>query len=206
MYDCPPVKCAWLSDVLHLVAWTSIPAELLVERPLRPSKSRDNLNISTWPHPPTMIPLSDSPSSTRSLSRGTIMPSPTLCSSPSPIKRNSYYNFVRQQSPTFAKATITNCGRVYTFGAPSPPTVTPPPRVLPLFQGSGITRVDAVLGPKAGIGGSPWRVPPHPTTTDSLPGQTRLKPHAGRVARMAVKYITGFSVLFVRKFGTETDC
>ena len=105
------------------------PAEPPVDRVVRPSRSRENLSMSAWPSPPTAIPLGSSPSPARSPSRGMTTPSPTLCPTPTTqgTNRNSYYDFVRQPSPTFTKATITNRDRAYIFGAPSLPDFTPPP-------------------------------------------------------------------------------
>ena len=128
-------------------------AEPPVDRVVRSSKSRENLSTSAWPLPPTSIPLGSSPSPTRSPSRGMITPSPTLCPTPTTqgSNRNSYYDFVRQPSPTFAKATITNRDRAYIFGAPSLPDFTPPPppRVPPPSE-SGSSRASwtrsAVIG------------------------------------------------------------
>ena len=112
-----------------------------VERVVRPSRSREILSISAWPHPPTSIPLSSSPSPT---SRGMTTPSPTLCPSP-----DLYNEFVRQPSPTFSKATITDRDRAYIFGTPSLPNVTPPtPRVshpAPDRWGNGSPRVSQSL-------------------------------------------------------------
>ena len=114
------------------------PAESPVERTVRSSKSRENLSISAWPRPPTAIPLSSSPPPTLSPSRGFATPSPTPRPSPSPTagsnSRDSYYDFVRQPSPTFAKMTITNRDRAYIFGAPSLPHVPSPPPQVPLPQ------------------------------------------------------------------------
>jgi len=128
------------------------PAGPAVERALRPSKSRENLSISAWPSPSTSIPLSSSPSPSRSPSRGMATPSPTLSPSPSPTAKgsdyDSYYDYVRQPSPTFSKAIITDGDRAYTFATPLPPSVTPPRRVSPAFQGPGITQADAVPGLK----------------------------------------------------------
>ena len=116
------------------------PAESPAERVVRPSKSRENLSISAWPQPPTSIPSSPSPSPTRSPSRGTATPSPTLfppTSTPMGNAGDAYYDYVRQSSPTFQKATLTNRDRAYMFGAPTP-TVTPPSRVSPPSQGTPV--------------------------------------------------------------------
>ena len=111
-------------------------------------RSRENLSISVWPRPPTCIPLSPSPSPSRSTST----PSPTLSPSLSPTlkdsNRDSYNDYVRQPSPTFTKASITNRDRAYIFGTPPLPTFTPPPppRVSPPVPGQQDTpQVDAVL-------------------------------------------------------------
>lgn len=113
-----------------------------LEPPLdRVPRPRDNLSISAWPRPPTCIPLSPSPSP----SRTTLTPSPTLSPSPSPTlkgsNRDSYNDYVRQPSPTFAKMTITNRDRAYIFGTPPPPSFTPPPppRVSPPLPGQQST-------------------------------------------------------------------
>jgi hypothetical protein len=106
----------------------------------RAPRKRDTLSMSSWPHPPTAIPHSPSPSPTRSPSRGTVTPSPTLYSPSTPTLkdggRDSYYDYVRQSSPTFPKTTITNRDRAYIFSTPTLPTFTPPPppRVSPTLQ------------------------------------------------------------------------
>lgn len=116
---------------------------------VRPSRSRENLSISAWPRPPTAIPLSPPASPTRSPSRGMSTPPPTIALPPTPTaqgdSRDSYYDFVRQPSPTFPKVTITNRDRAYTFGTPFLPNVThppppPPSRVSTPFQSLGITQ------------------------------------------------------------------
>ena len=122
-------------------------AESPVSRAVRPSRSRENLSISAWPRPPTSIPLSPPPSPTRSPSRGTTTPSPMLCPSTPPAQgstRDSYYDFVRQPSPTFPKMMITNRDRAYTFGTPFLPNVTPPPRVSPPIRSMGTTQVNTM--------------------------------------------------------------
>lgn len=120
---------------------------------VRPSRSRENLSISAWPRPPTAIPLSPPASPTRSPSRGTTTPPPTIALPPTPTmqgdSRDSYYDFVRQPSPTFPKMTITNRDRAYTFGTPFLPNVThppppPPSRVPTPFQSLGITQTGTV--------------------------------------------------------------
>ena len=124
------------------------PVEPPVDRVVRPSKSRENLSISAWPRPPTVIPLSPSSSLARSPSRGMTTPPPTLPLPPTPTgqgaSRDSYYDFVRQPSPTFAKMTITNRDRAYTFGTPFLPDVTPPPpppsRASLLLQSPGTSQ------------------------------------------------------------------
>ena len=130
------------------------PVEPPVNRAVRPSRSRDNLSISAWPRPPTAIPLSPSPSPSRSPSRGMTTPSPTLSHFPAPTAqggiRDSYYDFVRQPSPTFPKMTITNRDRAYTFGTPLLPSATPPPLLPPPpppsspFQIPGTTQIGTV--------------------------------------------------------------
>jgi len=122
------------------------PVEPPVERVVRSSKSRENLSISAWPRPPTVIPRGSSPSPTRSPSRGMTTPSPTFCPSP-----NLHNEFVRQPSPTFPKATITDRDRAYIFGTPSLPNITPPsppPRVSHPFQTQGTPQVGNIPGLK----------------------------------------------------------
>jgi len=139
-----------------------LPAEPAVERALRPSKSRENLSISDWPHPPTSIPLSPSPSpTTRNMSALSPTRSP---STPTPKggNRDPYYDFVRQPSPTFSKATITDRDRAHIFAAPFLPSFTPPPpppRVSPASRGSGITQADTVPELKEVQSKSPALVP-----------------------------------------------
>ena len=120
------------------------PAESPVERAPRQSKSRENLSVSSWPQPPTSIPLSPSPSPT---TRDMATPSPTLFPPPTPTmgggNRDPYYDYVRQPSPTFPKVTLTNRDRAYIFGAPVP-TVASPPRVSPPFQSQSTTQVSPV--------------------------------------------------------------
>ena len=155
------------------------PAEPPVERALRPSKSRENLSVSAWPRPPTSIPLSGSPSPTRSPSRTGLTPSPTLCPSTPTSKgsgHDSYYDYVRQPSPTFPKATITNRDRAYIFGAPSPTTtVTPPPRVSPPFQGPGIVQIDSVPELKTA---------PRSKSPTLVPGKSSLKRWGSRCSQV----------------------
>ena len=107
--------------------------------PLPNPPREKTLSISAWPRPPTSIPLSPSPSPT-------LAPSPT--STLKDTNRDSYIDYVRQPSPTFAKATITNRDRAYIFGTPgSVPTFTPPPppQVSPPMPGQrGALPVDAV--------------------------------------------------------------
>ena len=122
-----------------------LPAESPTQRVIRPSKSRENLSISAWPQPPTSIPLSPSPSPTRSSSRGAATPSPTLwppTGTAMDDNRDSYYDYVRQSSPTFPKVTITNRDRAYIFGTPLSPTVTSPSRVIHPFQSPPITQAN----------------------------------------------------------------
>jgi hypothetical protein len=147
-------------DQLSTRARPQLSVEPPVDRVVRPSKSRENLSISSWPRPPTVIPLSPSHSPTRSSSRAMTTPPPTIPLPPTPTSlvgnRDSYYDFVRQPSPTFAKMTITNRDRAYTFGTPSLPSATPPPpsppppsRVTSPLQNQGITRVGSVVGGNA---------------------------------------------------------
>jgi len=137
-------------DSLSTDIRTQPPVEPPVDQVVRLSKSRENLSISSWPRPPTVIPLSPSSSLTRSPSRGMSTPPPTLPLPPTPTgqdaSRDSYYDFVRQPSPTFAKMTITNRDRAYTFGTPFLPDVTPPlsRASLPL-QSPGISQVVSEL-------------------------------------------------------------
>ena len=124
-----------------------------------PPKQRENLSVSAWPRPPTMIPLSPSPSPT---TRGALTPSPTLAPSPTSTlngsTRDSYIDYVRQPSPTFAKTTITNRDRAYIFGAPSGPTFAPPPppRVSPPVRTQQAGRSPVVVSPSwsSGAGGN----------------------------------------------------
>ena len=128
-------------DSLFLNVGSQPPVEPPADRVPRPRE----LSMSAWPTPPTCIPLSPSPSPSRS----TPTSSPTLAPSPSPTLkgngRDSYNDYVRQSSPTFAKMTITNRDRAYIFGTQALPTFTPPPppRVSPPSQGQQIiVRVD----------------------------------------------------------------
>ena len=163
------------------------PAEPPVERGLRPSKSRENLSVSVWPRPPTSIPLSGpSPSPTRSPSRCGLTPSPTLCPSTPTTKgsgHDSYYDYVRQPSPTFPKATITNRDRAYIFGTPTTTvTATPPPRVLPPFQGPGIVQIDSVPELKAA---------PRSKSPVLVPGKSSLKRWGSRSSQVPCTSVTG---------------
>ena len=140
------------------------PVEPPVGRVVRPSRSRENLSISAWPRPPTEIPLSPTSSPTRSPSRGMATPPPTFSLPPTPTaqgdSRDSYYDFIRQPSPTFPKMTITNRDRAYTFGTPFLPNVThppppPPSRVSTPFQSLGITQASAVSEQEVRISKTP---------------------------------------------------
>jgi len=157
-------------DSLSAEVRSQPPAEPLVERGLRQSKSRENLSVSVWPRPPTSIPLSGpSPPPTRSPSRSGLTPSPTLCPSTPTTKgsdRDSYYDYVRQPSPTFPKATITNRDRAYIFGTPTTTTVTPPPRISAPFQGPGIVQIGSVPELKAA---------PRSKSPVLVPGKSSLK-------------------------------
>ena len=135
-------------DSLSTEVRPQAPVEPPVDRVVRASKSRENLSISAWPRPPTVIPLSPTSSPARSPSRGMSTPPPTVSLPPTPtaqgIGRDLYYDFIRQPSPTFAKMTITDRDRAYTFGTPFLPDATPPPpppsRASFPLQSPGITQ------------------------------------------------------------------
>ena len=132
-----------------------------VDRAPRP---RDSLRtLSAWPQPPTCIPLSDSPSP----SRCTLSPSPTTTLNDG--GRDSYYDYVRQPSPTYSKMSITNRDRAYIFGTPTAPTFTPPPppQSSPPSQGKqGVTQVGAAVELKEA----------HPSRTPVLVEATDVSP------------------------------
>ena len=124
-----------------------------------PPKQRENLSVSAWSRPPTMILLSPSPSPT---TRGALTPSPTLAPSPtSTLKgsiRDSYIDYVRQPSPTFANDDHQPRSGIHLVGAPSGPIFAPPPllRVSPPVRTQQVGRSPVIVSPSwsSGAGGN----------------------------------------------------
>ena len=62
-----------------------------------------------------------------------------------------------------------------------------------------------VMRAVAGTGRYSWRGSSSSTTTDTPPGQTRLKPRAGPAAMMAAKYVPGEVNFFRRELDAENE-